>query len=40
MIESIKLAFEFTIITMLFLGIMALLISRIKERRKDGKKGY
>ena len=30
---AIKLAFKATIITMLFLGIMALLINRIKERR-------
>ena len=32
MVESIKLAFEATVITMLFLGIMAMLISRIKQK--------
>lgn len=32
--EAVKLAFEATIITMLFLGILALLINRIKKRRK------
>ncbi len=30
---AVKLAFEATVITMLFLGILALLISRIKQRR-------
>jgi len=34
MIESAKLALEATVITMIFLGILALLISRIKERKK------
>jgi hypothetical protein len=29
---AVKLALEFTVITMLFLGIMALLISRIKQK--------
>jgi len=32
--EAIKLAFEATVITMIFIGILALLISRIKERKK------
>jgi len=31
---AIKLAFQATVITMLFLGIMALLISLIKQRGK------
>ena len=32
MAESIKLAFEATVITMLFLGILAMLINRIKKK--------
>ncbi len=32
---AFELAFDATVITMIFIGIMALLISRIKERRKD-----
>jgi len=32
---AVKLAFEATVITMIFIGILALLIDRIKERRKD-----
>jgi len=32
MMEAIKLAFEFTIATLLFMGILALLISRIKKK--------
>ena len=31
---AIKLAFEATIITMIFIGIMAMLINLIKERKK------
>ena len=40
---AIKLAFDATVITMIFLGILAMLIIQIKERRKydendnDGK---
>ncbi len=34
MTEAIKLALEATVITMIFIGILALLISRIKERKK------
>ena len=33
--ETIKLAFEATVITMIFIGILAMLISRIKERKKN-----
>ena len=32
MMEAVKLAFQATIITMIFIGILAMLISRIKER--------
>ncbi|GAG85179.1 unnamed protein product [marine sediment metagenome] len=32
---AFELAFDATVITMIVLGILAMLISRIKERRKD-----
>jgi len=32
--EAIKLAFEATVITMIFIGILVMLIGWIKERRK------
>jgi hypothetical protein len=32
--EAIKLALEATVLTMIFLGIMAMLINRIKNKEK------
>ena len=31
---AVKLAFEATVITMIFIGILAMLINRIKEKKK------